>query len=372
MDVESMLSAIRIAARRRLEALWRLMEVYGLDAVVLFEGDGVGCRFALTQHFDAVVVTRSEVVVLAGPALYGLAVEESPWRVVLVENLVPAELSRAVMRVVGEGRGLRLGINKMWGRTKVSFLHIDALEALRSVGVEIVDATPLLEQVFSVLMSEELRIVEWLSRAASRALEAVCERLEPGVRECELAAEADRVLDEHGIVDRWFPTMVVSGPRAAAPHAKTSSKRVESGEPVIVDVGPVWMGYDGCVAHTFVVGQSSRWREIVEAVAEALREGLKHARPGTPAKVLNEVPRRVLRDRGLEDYPHLSGHPIAGLYRPVIASFVSYSLEEGMAFAYEPATYIPRQGGARIEPHILITESGPRILTDIHREILTT
>ena len=56
------------------------------------------------------------------------------------------------------------------------------------------------------------------------------------MREYEVAAIIDMVLDENGIVDRWFSTIVASGPRVASPHAKTSSRRIRYGDPVIVDM----------------------------------------------------------------------------------------------------------------------------------------
>jgi len=124
------------------------------------------------------------------------------------------------------------------------------------------------------------------------------------------------------------------------------------------------------VAHTFIAGRSQYWENIVEKVSHALSLGLEKAKPGTPISVLDEIPRKELRKQGLPDYPHLSGHPIGGFYKPVIADFVNYELEANMVFAYEPAVYIHGKGGVRIEPHVLITSNGYEILTEFHRKIL--
>ncbi len=248
-------------------------------------------------------------------------------------------------------------------------MHVDLLEALRSRGVTVTDATPALTGVFDRPYEEEVPIIEWLSVTTSRVIEAAAEVLRPGMRENELAAIIDKTLEE-GIVERWFATIVASGPRAAAPHAKTSTRRIEYGDPVVIDVGPYWMGYDGCVAHTLVVGRSEYWEGVVEKVLEALKAGLDIVRPGTPVKELDEVPRRVLAEASLPNYPHLSGHPVGGFYKPVIASFLDYGLERNMVFAYEPATYISGKGGARIEPHILVITAAHRILTPIHEGLL--
>ncbi len=216
--------AVRAAAVKRLARLRRLMEAGGLSALILFEGDYVAYKLSLTQHFNIVLVTLDGVHVIADVTLYGEAQRESPWDVVLVEDFSLGGLASKVLSLLPRrGSGVRLGVNKVWGRGRLTYLYANLLEALRSRSVEVVDATPLLAEVFDKPYDEELVVVRWLSEASSRALEAVYEHLRPGVREYELAAVVDRVLDENGIVERWFPTIVASGPRTASPHAKTST-----------------------------------------------------------------------------------------------------------------------------------------------------
>ncbi len=363
-----MLSVVRDVARAKLNELVKVMEVEGLSALLLFEGDPIGCKLSASSHFNIVVVTREGLLVVVDSAFYPVAVEEAFGDVVLVENFTVEGLLRVILSEVGEDA--RIGVNCWWGRGKLSFLYAGLLEALRSRSARIVDATPLLARVFDKPLDEELQIVRWLSEVCSRAIEIAIDRIAPGVRECEVAAVIDKTLDEAGVTDRWFSTIVASGYRAAAPHAKTSTKRIGYGEPVVIDVGPLWMGYDGCVAHTVVCGRDRFWEGVIETVREALVKGLERAKAGSLARILDEVPRRELSKRNLPNYPHLSGHPIGGFYKPVIASFIDYPLERNMVFAYEPATYIPRKGGVRIEPHIRVTERGSEILTPLHRREL--
>ena len=363
---------LKNVALKRLGMLKHFMEDHHISALILFEGDSIAYKFSLTQHFNIVLVTPSEIYVFADVALYYEALQESPWEVVLVENFTLSQLVEKIVSVAGrEGSRIRLGVNKMWGRGKLTFLYMDLLHALQSKGIEIIDVTHILAEVFSKPYDEEIPMIKWISQVASKALEAVHEQLKPGIREYELASVIDRILDENGIIDRWFPTIVASGSRAASPHAKTSTRRIGYGEPVVVDIGPFWMGYDGCVAHTFIAGQSKYWKDILEKVKHALRLGLEQARPGIPVRVLDEVPRNELKKQGLPDYPHLTGHPVGGFYKPVIADFIDYNLEINMVFAYEPATYIPSKGGVRIEPHVLVTDSGYEILTEFHKKLLT-
>jgi len=373
MTIDSYINYVKSATDKRLQKLKGVIEARGLSALLLFEGDPIAYKVALTNHFNATLLLRDDIYVLTDPTLYHEALSECPWDVVLVENFTLGELAKKILSLLKEysqSSKLVIGINKMWGRTRLSFLYVDLLDVLRSRGIGVIDATDLLATVFDKPFEEELPIIEWISDVASQALETIEQSLKPGMREYEVAAIADKVLDENGIVDRWFPTIVVSGPRAASPHAKTSIRRISPGDPVVVDLGPIWMGYDGCIANTFIVGRSEYWEEIINKVIHLLHLGLKQARPGTQVRVLDDIPRNELKKQGLPDYPHLTGHPIGGFYKPVIADFINYKLETNMVFAYEPAIYIPGKGGVRIEPHILITKNGYEILTKFHKALI--
>ncbi len=364
------IDVVEAVLSKRLARLRRLMDWEGLSALILFENDPVAYKLSLTQHFNIVLVMLDYVYVFADISLYHEARRESPWSVVLIDNFTLDKLVNKILSLLSGYRPrVRLGVNKSWGRGKLSFLYRDLLEILQRDDIEIVDATHILVEVFDKPYDDELVIIKWISKAASKALEAVYESLRPGMKEYEVAAIIDKVLDENGIVDRWFSTIVASGPRAASPHAKTSNRKIRYGDPVIIDMGPLWMGYDGCIAHTFIAGRNQYWEDIIEKVTNALSHALENAKPGIPVSILDKLPREELRKHGLPDYPHLSGHPIGGFYKPVIAGFVSYRLETNMVFAYEPAVYIQGKGGVRIEPHILITSNGHEILTEFHSEL---
>ncbi len=368
----SYLNYVKIATEKRLHKLQHVMKGKGLDFIILFEGDPIACKTALTNHFNIVLVAHDSIDVIADSTLHHEAVNESPWNVVLIKNFTLGELAGRIMNMLrGYKAGKRptIGVNKAWGRTKLAFLYADLIERLRSQGAEVVDATGVLAEVFDKPLEEELPIIKWISDIASKALQAVKEALRPGIHEYEVAAIADKVLDENGIVDRWFTTIVASGPRAAAPHAKTSTRRISPEDPVVVDLGPMWMGYDGCIAYTFIVGQNRYWHGVLEDVVEAIRTGLEQVKPGIPVRILDEVPRKLLQSRGYPDYPHLTGHPVGGFYKPVIADFIEYRLELDMVFAYEPAVYLLGKGGVRIEPHILVTSQGHQVLTEYHRKL---
>jgi Xaa-Pro aminopeptidase len=44
-------------------------------------------------------------------------------------------------------------------------------------------------------------------------------------------------------------------------------------------------------------------------------------------------------------------------------------LEPGMAFTVEPGIYLPNRNGVRIEDNVVISETGPDVLSDMPREL---
>jgi len=44
------------------------------------------------------------------------------------------------------------------------------------------------------------------------------------------------------------------------------------------------MGYDGCIAHTYIVCRDTYWERVLSDVVEAIRTGLKHVKLNTQVK----------------------------------------------------------------------------------------
>ena len=52
-------------------------------------------------------------------------------------------------------------------------------------------------------------------------------------------------------------TICASGPNAALPHARPSSRVITSGDPVVLDFGAVADGYHSDMTRTFLIGDGS-------------------------------------------------------------------------------------------------------------------
>ena len=91
------------------------------------------------------------------------------------------------------------------------------------------------------------------------------------------------------------------------------------------------------------------------------------------ARILDEVARDYIRDKGYGDYfGHGLGHGV-GLEiheMPTLSPRSDAVLEEGMVITVEPGIYIPGFGGVRIEDTVVVTGDGCHILTRADKQLL--
>jgi Xaa-Pro aminopeptidase len=218
-----------------------------------------------------------------------------------------------------------------------------------------------------VKSNEEIEFLRKASELADIGVEAGIEAVKPGVREYEIAAEAEYAMRVHGSEGVAFETIVASGPRSAHPHGVCSRRVVHEGDFIIVDLGAIYSGYRSDLTRTVVVGRpSKRQSQIVNLVLEAQREALQRIRAGLKAKEADSVARDVLASGGYDKYfLHGLGHGV-GLdihEPPTLSSGSDDVLEEGNVVTVEPGIYIDGFGGGRIEDTVLVHKYGVERLT---------
>ncbi len=77
-----------------------------------------------------------------------------------MKNFTLDELAKRILSLLSKvSSKIRLGANKSWGRNKLLFLYKDLLYILRFKGVETIDATHILTEVFDKSYEDELVII---------------------------------------------------------------------------------------------------------------------------------------------------------------------------------------------------------------------
>jgi len=351
------------ASKKRVELAKCALKDYGLDAMIFFDGDRYGRKFALTVAYTALILLPDrDPIVIAHSIEKDHAESESPLEIVEIKNT--EKLKGALNLQLPKKRGRKRKVAAVLWNTK-----FERVEALRKLGCQVIDAgNRVLPRCLKKPFPEEIDAIRKLSQICDKGLAAASEAIELGMRENELAAEIDYVVAKSGATELVFPTLVASGYRAAFPHGWTSHKRINEGEVVVVDMGPILRGYDGCVCRTFVAGDCKEWTREIEVVQEAIHDSLELLRnkKTVSAAQMDRVARQVVRKHGYDVWPGMktvwTGHPIGGFASPCITPYSKDKIEEGMVFTVEPGIYIKDKGGVRIEHHVLAKECNYEIL----------
>jgi len=215
----------------------------------------------------------------------------------------------------------------------------------------------------------ELKKIRKACKITKQALQAVKDRLQPGITEIELALVADKVIRRAGSdFDNAFPTLVQSN--SLQPHRKPRNKEINKHDLVIVDLGAEYKGYCCDMTRTFSHSPDQRAKRLVKDVKDGYELVLNKIEPGKSFKSLENEVKSFFNQRGYDlkqNYLHSLGHGV-GL-QPHEPPFVKVKedeqevesiLKEGMVLAIEPALYLPDVGGIRLEDTILIKRDGKK------------
>ena len=220
----------------------------------------------------------------------------------------------------------------------------------------------------------EIASMRKAAEIAQNALEATLPMIKVSVSEKEIASELVMQLLKHGSESPLpFQPIVSGGPNGANPHATPSERKLQEGDLLVIDWGANCNNYVSDITRTFAIGEiDEEYRKIYEIAQEANAAGRAAAKPGLPARVVDEAARKVIDDSGYGEYfTHRTGHGIGmeGHEAPYMRAGNERILEVGMAFTVEPGIYLPNRNGVRIEDDMVITANGAESLSTLPREI---
>lgn len=242
--------------------------------------------------------------------------------------------------------------------------------------VELVDAKPLVAPLRKIKGPEELERITRAAELADLGIQTATEIIQPGMTELEVATEVEYALKKNGADRLSFPMFVNSGYRSLWLHGTATRKTIEKGDLIIVDIGPVYMGYCADICRTFSVGEpSEEARHLYGLYREMQRVALEQAKPGVPTHKIEARIEEVLKGGGYEEHfirGFLHGIGLAFEEMPFPTIFpedVLVPLEAGMTLAFgHPILSVPGIGGVRVEDTVLLQENGPVYLTRSPRD----
>lgn len=271
--------------------------------------------------------------------------------------------------------------------------------------VTFLDATPAIKETRKIKTPHEIGLMKVAGRIGEKVYKEAREILREGMTEIEFGGllELSAKREGHegllrvrsfnyeaytwhvlsglsgGIVSQSDSPMGGLGLSPAFPVG-AGLKPMEAGEPILVDFGICYQGYQVDQTRMFSIGDmGKKFKDAYKACREIHDAVLEEIRPGADCEALFQKTLRLAEKLGYkESYlgpPGLQtrfvGHGI-GLELnelPFIAQGQSYSLEKGMTFAVEPKMVFPGEGSVGHENTVLVTRDGCEILTPLEQEI---
>ena len=218
----------------------------------------------------------------------------------------------------------------------------------------------------------EVAMIQHATDVAMDAHRAAWKRIQPGLFEHQVAATMSNVYFDRGCERHAYAPIVGSGANAAILHYSRNSRRMDSGEVVLMDVGPECSMYATDITRTVPVNGkfTARQREIYELVLGAQKVAIAAIKPGVMlggrnAEVgLHKLVKDYFAKKGVAKYfTHGLGHHVGLDVHD--ATDPALPLEAGMIITIEPGLYLPEERiGVRIEDMVLVTENGAKIMSE--------
>jgi len=238
----------------------------------------------------------------------------------------------------------------------------------------------------------EIAKIRKASKIAAQALEVVCDSIKPGVTTNELDVIGHEFLIKNNAYPstlgyRGFPKSLCTSLNEVICHGIPDDTIIEEGDIVNVDITAYIDGFHGDNNKTVTVGNvDPAVSDLVTRTEEALNRGIKAAMPGREVNIIGRAIESYAKRFGYGVVREFTGHGVGRAFHTglIIPHYDSSEyrdvIEPGMVFTIEPmltlgtaewdmwdddwtVTTQDKDFSAQFEHTILITDSGPEILT---------
>jgi len=233
--------------------------------------------------------------------------------------------------------------------------------------LQFVPVNGLVESLRAVKEPEEIELITRAVEISDAAFEYIEDVIHTGMTETEVAWEIEKFLREKGSQTIPFDIIVASGANSALPHAKLSSRKIHSGEPILIDIGAKCEGYSSDLSRTICLGSpDDTFKKVYDTVLGAQLAALAIIKEGMSGDQADSLARTVIEQAGYgEVFGHGLGHGIglASHEQPRLGPGSAELLTSGMAFTIEPGIYLTGWGGVRIEDIVVMENSEIRVIS---------
>ena len=364
---------------RRWRSVQKMMAAHDLDFLVAYADDRASFGPAHARwladfpvHFEPVCILmprQGEPVMLVGPESeqYALLAGRITDVRVLRELTHPDEdypfaRIQSLAEVMSENGGAsgagRVGLG---GRGLIGAGMMAALEAALPAA-EWVDAENLLCELRSQKSPAELEVIRHSYEIAEIGITAGFEAIAASVTEREVAAEIEAAMRRAGSEGTGIDTIVASGPNSRPVLARSTFRRIERDDLVLLTVAPRYEGYHAAIGRLVLVGNPGpEITGVLDTAVRAQDAAAAALRPGVEGRSVEAVARGIMADAGLGQYFLYSGLHSVGVIEfepPIFGPSSPANLAENMVISIDIPVFNAPWGGLRIEDGYAITATG--------------
>ena len=252
-----------------------------------------------------------------------------------------------------------------------SFLPADAFDALRRALPEasFADATPILADLRAVKRPDELERLRRVHQMTAEAIRAVLAEGRPEETTRQIAARAQRRIEERGAAFLYAFTNVGPGFLRAP-----SSERWGRGHPMHLDVGAELEEYIADVARMGSIGAPPALAtDLFTACLDAQSQVRGAIGAGLPCRDLWRIGTEAVTSGRWGPYGRFLAHGLGMVSHepPEVTRDSARSLEASMVVSIETEYLHPDAGHVKLEDTIVVTPTGHEGLGDVAREWCT-
>jgi len=370
----------------RLARIRKKMEKKAIDGLLMIgdEFHQANIRYisdytSVLEFAGVIIPLEAEPALLVGPECETLARQKSKIRNIYLcsDLIIPGEeyphakmlTLKEIITQLDMGKKIR-----RWGLVNSAIIPKFIVDSLVEIGIlqNSADASDILTNLRAKKSPNEIALIRKAYLTAAKGMEVAIEKARPGVRECDLAGDITQEMYKRGPEQLSHVLQVSSGLATRSALGRPSNRKIEEGDPLIVDIGAVHGGYYSDSGRTLTIGKKNRkLLETCEIANRAFEAALEKMRSGVPGYEIDKTAREIISDAGYGKHQIYAVAHSVGLKHceePMCTpSDNGLRLAEGMVFALDIGLFNLPFGGVRIEEGVLVTENGPEILSPVKR-----
>ncbi|MDB5685063.1 MAG: Xaa-Pro dipeptidase [Sphingomonas bacterium] len=280
-----------------------------------------------------------------------IAVEPDAFLATIRDEIAKRQLGRASIAVAG-GQQQPRGLIEAWP---------DLL------GTPPADADQMISDLARIRDEWSLYCTRAAVDIAEQGYDWLLANVRPGMYEHHVAGELETYIRSLGAEDNF--QLMSSSQHNRSVHMPTN-RVIAEGDILLGEITPAVEGEYIQICRTAVFGTPTALQlEKFAMLDEALRAGMKAAKPGVPVSEVVAAINAPISAAGYEKYtvpPYMRtrGHSMSlGSMDPEIATFSGHVLAKGVVFVMHPNQYIPDTGYFMCGEPVIITDDGAQPLT---------